>query len=318
MKSKLSITGWVFLLMIGVSFSGAYFIRMLNIQNYMLQNGLGTILLGLPAVLYLAFQEKPYKEKVRFHLLSWKAILLLFIIAIALEMVTIEINIATSFIFSNDTTNAITGDVLSSSLPISVICIAVLPAIFEELSFRGTFFQEYRAAYGAWAGILFSGFLFGIYHMNMRQFIYAFLCGIVFALLVEATDSIAASMFLHFLMNLVSCLAIYATRNVSETAEIAETAEQQYLLMQLLSFFPIAVLGLLILIFCYIGLAKSCGRYSYIKELFSWKNLVSGKRIGSVTEEKISWQHFFSVPLLIGIIICLGVIFIIEIQSNSF
>lgn len=321
MKSKLSTTGWVFLLMIGVSFCGYSFIKMLNIQDYMLQNGLGTILLGLPAVLYLIFQEKPNKEKVRFHLLSWKAVVLLFIIAIALEMVTIEINIATSFIFSNYTTDVITGDVLSSSLLLSIICIAVLPAVFEELSFRGAFFQEYRAAYGAWPGILLSGFLFGIYHMNMRQFVYAFLCGIFFALLIEATDSIAASMLLHFLMNLISCLAIYATRNIPQEEAITETAQQQYLLMQLLSFFPIAMMGLLILILCYIGLAKSCGRYSYIKELFSWKNIVSGKRIGSmenIAQERTPWKWLFSIPLIIGVMICLGVILMIEIRRDIF
>lgn len=318
MKTRLSMVGWVFLLMMVVSYFGYSFIMLFQIQDYMLRNGLGTILLGLPAAAFLLLQDKPKKEKVRFHLLSWKAVILLIIIAIALELVTIEINIATSFIFSSYATDAISADVSSSTFLISLICMAVLPAIFEELSFRGVFFQEYRDAYGTWAGAVLSGLLFGIYHMNMRQFIYAFICGVLFALLVEATDSIASSMLLHFLLNSISCVAIYAVSRLPEnTEELTAEAQRQYLLMQLITFFPIAMIGLGIFIVSYIGLAKCCGRYENIKELFSMQNITSGRRIGSMQaegkqREKTPLRWLFSVPLIISIVLCIYVIIMIE------
>jgi hypothetical protein len=197
--------------------------------------------------------------------------------------------------------------------------MAVLPAIFEELSFRGAFFQEYRDAYGAWAGALISGFLFGIYHMNMRQFVYAFLCGVFFALLIEATDSIAASMLLHFLMNTISCLAIYVSSFFAEeSVQMAEEAERQYLLTQLLNFFPIAVFGLALLVLCYIGLAKCCGRYAYIKALFSWRSLSFQERIGSRQEEgegRAPWRWMFSVPFVISVVLCIYIIIVVEVQT---
>jgi hypothetical protein len=318
MKKRLSMVGWVFLLMMGVAYFGYSFISLFHIQDVMLQNGLGTVLLGLPAVMYLVLQDKPNKEKVRFHLLSWKAVLLLLVIAVALELVTIEINIATSFVFSSYTTDSISTDVSSSSFLVSLICMAVLPAIFEELSFRGAFFQEYRDAYGAWAGALLSGFLFGLYHMNMRQFIYAFLCGVFFALLIEATDSIEASMILHFLMNTISCIAIYVSSSFSEeSVQMAAEAQRQYLLGQLLSFFPISIVGLVLLIVCYIGLAKCCGRYNDIKAMFSWKNLSFQERIGSRQEEegKAPWRWIFSIPFVVSVALCIYVIIVIEIQT---
>jgi hypothetical protein len=257
---------------------------------------------------------------VRFHLLSWKAVLLLFVIAIALELVTIEINIATSFIFSSYTTDMISTDVSSSPFLVSLICMAVLPAVFEELSFRGAFFQEYRAAYGAWAGALISGFLFGIYHMNMRQFIYAFLCGVFFALLIEATDSIASSMLLHFLMNTISCFAIYISSAFQEeSTQITAEAQRQYLLTQLLSFFPVAVFGLALLVLCYIGLAKCCGRYEDIKAMFSWKSLSFRERVGSSQEPgegKAPWRWICSVPFVISVVLCIYVIIMVEIQTG--
>lgn len=319
MKTRLSIVGWVFLLMMGVSLFGYSFISLFGIQDYMLQNGLGTVLLGLPAVLYLVFQEKPNKEKVRFHLLSWKAVLLLLVIAVGLELVTIEINVATSFIFSSDVTDSISTDVSSSTFAVSLFCIAVLPAVFEELSFRGAFFQEYRDAYGGWVGVLISGFMFGLYHMNMRQFVYAFLCGILFALLIEATDSIASSMLMHFLMNAISCVAIYASSSFTDEAqELTQAAERQYLLMQLLSFFPVAVFGLVLLVAGYIFLAKCCGRYDYVKSLFSWENLSFKQRVGSrpETEEgKAPWRWIFSIPFILSVAFCIFVILVIEIKT---
>lgn len=321
MKTRLSMVGWVFLLIIGVSYFGYSFIAMFHIQNDMLRNGLGTILLGLPAGMYLLFQEKPNKEKVRFRFLSWKAILLLLVITIALEIVTIEVNVATSLIFSSYTTDLISSDVSGGSFWVSLICMAVLPAVFEELSFRGVFFQEYRSAYGAWAGALLSGFLFGIYHMNMRQFVFAFLCGVFFALLVEAANSIAASMFLHFMMNAISCIAIYATAQFPDTSmEMAEATQKQYLLMQLFGFFPIAMLGLGILIAGYILLAKCCGTYEHIRQMFSWKNITFQSRFGmerteDVPETGAPWRWLFRVPLLIGVVLCVLIILMIEIQT---
>lgn len=320
MKTRLSMTGWVFLLMMGVAYFGYGFIEMFHIQDDMLKNGLVTILMGLPAVLYLWFQEKPNKEKVRFHFLSWKAVLLLVVITIALEMVTIEINVATSLVFSSYTTDMILSDVSASNFFVSMICMAVLPAVFEELCFRGVFFGEYRNAYGAWAGALFSGLLFGIYHMNMRQFVYAFLCGVLFALLVEATDSIAASMFLHFLMNAISCVIIYTAEQLPQTSvDMAEAAQRQYLMMQLIAFFPVAILGLGILIACYLLLAKCCGTYEHIRQMFSWTNITFRSRVGredteDVPEKGAPWRWIFSIPLLIGAALCIFIIIFIEIQ----
>lgn len=321
MRTRLSMLGWVFLLMMGVSYFGYSFISMFHIQDGMLQNGLGTILLGLPAVAYLLFLEKPRRGSIRFHLLSWKAVLLLIVITIALELVTIEINVATSLMFSSYTTDLISSDVSSGNFFVSLICMALLPAIFEELSFRGVFFSEYKSVYGAWAGALLSGFLFGVYHMNMRQFVFAFLCGVLFAFIVEATDSIVSSMLLHFFINTISCLAIYAAGELSDTsAQMTPTAQRQYLLMQLVSFFPIAMLGLGLLILCYILLAKCCGRYEHIRQMFSWKNMVFRSRIGMDVQENAQtaaapWSWLLCVPLVAGVLLCVFVIVFIEIHT---
>jgi len=318
MKARLSIIGWVFLVMTGISFFGYSFIKMFAIENMMLENAFGTILMALPAVLYLIFQDvSEGKKRLRFRFLSVKAVLLLFVAAVALQMVTMEINMVTSLFFSSATTDAMMEEATQSSFVLSLICMAVMPAIFEELSFRGAFFQEFRRAYGVWGGVLISSLLFGIYHMNMRQFAHAFICGVFFAILVEITDSIESSMLLHFLMNAFSCVVMYIAANFSQE-EMSDELTQQAILQEVIIFFPIALMGIGLMIVVCIGLAKVCGRMEYLKEVFSWQNISNKRRIGSEygmqsREQCIPWKWATSIPMVVSVLLCVAVIVVIEI-----
>ena len=49
-----------------------------------------------------------------------------------------------------------------------------------------------------------SGLVFGLFHLNINQFCYAFVIGVVFAFLVEATGSIWSSVLAHFAINTYS------------------------------------------------------------------------------------------------------------------
>ena len=48
---------------------------------------------------------------------------------------------------------------------------------------------------------LMSGLLFGCFHLNINQALYAFVMGIVFAYMVEATGSLWSSVIAHFAVN---------------------------------------------------------------------------------------------------------------------
>ena len=51
---------------------------------------------------------------------------------------------------------------------------------------------------------LMSGLLFGCFHLNINQALYAFVMGIVFAYMVEATGSLWSSVIAHFAVNTYS------------------------------------------------------------------------------------------------------------------
>ncbi len=76
----------------------------------------------------------------------------------------------------------------------------LLPAI-EEIIFRGLVLSELRKNVNVIPAVLIQAALFGIYHMNLSQAIYAFIMGIVLGLICIWTKSIWPSMVLHMFFN---------------------------------------------------------------------------------------------------------------------
>lgn len=89
-----------------------------------------------------------------------------------------------------------------------VLVIAVMPAIGEELLFRGLVFGSMRHKYKVGWAIFFSALLFGAYHTNLVKLIPTGLLGACFAYIVYKSGSIFISMFLHFTNNFLSVIAM--------------------------------------------------------------------------------------------------------------
>ena len=107
------------------------------------------------------------------------------------------------------------GAILSvDNLWLSIITIALLPAVFEELLFRGVIFTSFNKKYGAYVAIIISALLFGIYHMNWVQGIYAFVFGLTLAYIYFKSNSLFVPIILHFMNNLMSVLLDYFQINI--------------------------------------------------------------------------------------------------------
>src|SRR5262249_35058710 len=79
--------------------------------------------------------------------------------------------------------------------------IVLLPAVCEELAFRGFILSALRRHFRPWTAILLSSFLFALYHMNVFQFVPTFLLGVVLGLLTSRSGSVFPAMLLHLLYN---------------------------------------------------------------------------------------------------------------------
>ncbi len=85
-------------------------------------------------------------------------------------------------------------------LCVNIVLVALVPAICEELVFRGTIMNGLKK-YGPYLMIVLSGLMFSIMHLNIEQSIYQFVLGMVLASVSMITGTILASMILHFFNN---------------------------------------------------------------------------------------------------------------------
>lgn len=81
-----------------------------------------------------------------------------------------------------------------------LIVVAVLPAIFEEIIFRG-FLLKGMKSFGTLGAVFVCGGLFALYHQNPAQTIYQFCCGAAFAWVAIRAGSILPTVVSHFLNN---------------------------------------------------------------------------------------------------------------------
>ena len=107
------------------------------------------------------------------------------------------------------------GALLSvDNLGLSILTIALLPAIFEELLFRGVIFNAFNKKYGMYIAIIVSALLFGVYHMNWLQGINAFILGLALAYIYLKSNSLFVPILFHFINNLISVLMDYYSINI--------------------------------------------------------------------------------------------------------
>lgn len=102
---------------------------------------------------------------------------------------------------------------------VSVLCIAVAPALIEEFVFRGFVLQRLRRGSTESVAILISALLFGLIHGNMVQAVFAFGLGLVFAFITVKTGSIWPAVVAHFMNNFVSVNLDFLDRRLLPTAQ---------------------------------------------------------------------------------------------------
>lgn len=100
---------------------------------------------------------------------------------------------------------------------LTVLYSVILAPICEELIFRGVTMRCARKALPFWLANIMQAALFGLFHLNWIQGIYAFALGIVLGYVCERGGSIYYSMGLHFLFNLWGTLSVFLpdTENTS-------------------------------------------------------------------------------------------------------
>lgn len=233
-----------------------------------------------PTILYIILFRINILDLIRFKKIKIVNVILLIIIAYTLTPIMSFINLVSMYFATNVIQGTITGIVEQNSFLVGLIGIAFIPSIFEEVVYRGVFYNEYRKV-NTLKGIFLSGLLFGLMHMNINQFLYAFAMGVIFALLIEATDSILASMIVHFVINGTSFFFSYIQPKLEEmlssdtaVAIVGDSSQELTsadITASLMPMFIMALVGGVLSFLLFRAIAKNSGRTEQVKAIFSGK-----------------------------------------------
>jgi len=111
-------------------------------------------------------------------------------------------------------TTAMTSFASVGDLVLGLIVIALLPAIGEELVFRGLFQNEfYRGSGNIHLSIWLAAIIFSAIHLQFYGFIPRLLLGALFGYLYYWSGSLLIPMFAHFVNNAISVIMVYLHRH---------------------------------------------------------------------------------------------------------
>ena len=207
--------------------------------------------LFIPVVIYFLVTKRSVKETLSLKLPALSEVgFVIIIYVVSLPIVGFLGNLSQMF-FHNPVAEAF-STMKGMPIYLAVFFIAVTPAICEELVMRGVVLSGYKDV-TRWKAAVINGLLFGLFHMNLQQFFYAFAIGIILAYIVRITGSILNSMLYHVLLNGVNSVLAMRALNGPEGKKalegFANLTRQEIIVTLVLQFiFAVAAVAIIVII----------------------------------------------------------------------
>ncbi len=293
-----------------VPFAARALYAQLNFYQDMIISEVIFVLAVLAAV---ALFDRSLIGEVQQNFMHPKTVLLVIAAGILIQPIMTWLNLFSMFFVKNYVAGTMSS--LQGSFWVNLLYIALAPAVAEEFIFRGVIFHGYRQL-GIMKAALLSGLLFGLMHMNMNQFVYAFGLGVILALLLEVSGSIYAPMLVHFMVNAKSVIIQAAYNMVSsaiepEAADMAAAAQSMSfsdILQSFLIYTPIALGCAAALFFVMRRIARVNGREEHFYQVCMEKD--EDKTLKKMPKMQ---KFVLYLPMLIGVLLCVCYMIWIEI-----
>lgn len=101
---------------------------------------------------------------------------------------------------------------------VSILVVAVTPAICEEIAFRGALLSCFRGVKNRWVGIIIVAVIFGACHGSVWRLVPTMLLGIALGYLLFETENMIYPMLFHFINNAVPVIMLALTSGVMDIA----------------------------------------------------------------------------------------------------
>lgn len=261
--------GWMYflgtLILFGVQFAVFFlveklpFIRIESMDDYLFASMLPMYLIGMP-LMGLLIKIVP-STPIQKHKMTFRQWLAAFFMCYAIMYPSNIVGLAITMIISaikgapvaNQAMDTITGISPWTAVFITVLCAPVS----EELLFRKLLIDR-TIKYGEKVSILFSGFIFGLFHGNLNQFAYAFTLGIFFGFIYVKTGKLIYTITMHMIVNFLSSVILFVLEPLGY-AELMNAPGDPTLSMQMaMEHLPelllLSLYGLAILVFFIAGI----------------------------------------------------------------
>lgn len=163
-------------------------------------------LIALPPLLFTKRLGLDFRKVFRLFKPNWTAMAMTAVLAVSGAVIISQIQVLI-YKFTGvpmeyyEIFSDMLADIKSYGTIPALLVVGVLPAICEEILFRGYILDGLTRKWGAVVGIIASGILFGAFHLDPHRLIPASLLGIMFGAIVWRRKSIYYGMFAHLVNN---------------------------------------------------------------------------------------------------------------------
>lgn len=98
--------------------------------------------------------------------------------------------------------------IMEAPVIVSILVVAVTPAICEELAFRGALLSCFRNLKNRWTGIIIVAAIFGACHGSIWRMLPTMLLGVAMGYLLFETENMLYPMLFHFINNAVPVIML--------------------------------------------------------------------------------------------------------------
>jgi uncharacterized protein len=165
------------------------------------------IALALLSLIFTRLNRKVVMPALRFN--NFKPLVLLMVIASAAIFALIvnicvhQLNIS---LFRNDISYYDAYKIYEFPVLLMIYSIAIMPALFEELAFRGVLFGYLNTFIDDRLVVILTGFAFAAIHLNFISLVWLIPFGVILGALRRKYDTIWYGVIFHFIFNLTACL----------------------------------------------------------------------------------------------------------------
>lgn len=165
------------------------------------------LMVGLTVVVYVLLSRASLSRDMYIKPIAWLDALICVGIGWTIMPLLSFINVLSQFFVKNQIQDALV-EMLSLPFLVTLLLTALTPAILEELLSRSIIVRNYQKQ-TVLITCLVSGMFFGFIHLNINQFLYAFVMGVIMSYIVMITDSVLSSMIIHFTINATGTATLY-------------------------------------------------------------------------------------------------------------